>query len=199
MPKRLLDIFLSVPALLALSPLFAVLALLIMAESGRPIFFRQKRVGLQGQEFWIYKLRTMHQGAQSLGSLTMRADTRITRIGSFLRRHKLDELPQLFNVLKGDMSLVGPRPEIPEYVRAYPEQDKGLVLSVRPGLTDFAALEFRNESELLDGAQDPEQVYLQQILPRKLDLYRKYVHNASLSTDLALIFRTIKTLVYSRH
>lgn len=193
--KRLFDLLASTLGIIAVSPLFAVAAGLIACESGRPIFFRQERVGRHGKTFRIYKFRTMHRHAEESGQLTVAADPRITRVGAFLRRYKLDELPQLINVFRGEMSFVGPRPEIPKYVAAYPDKDRELVLSVRPGITDNASIRFRNENELLDGAEDPDRIYREVILPTKLAYYREYVRHANVWTDLVLILRTVCVLI----
>ena len=175
-------------------PVFLLIAgLLWVAHKGNP-FFLQVRPGKNERLFRIIKFKTMTNARDKEGNLLPDSE-RLTTAGKFIRRTSLDEIPQLLNVLKGDMSLVGPRPEVPEYVRAYPERDRETVLSVRPGLTDYAALEFKKESELLDEAHDPERVYLEEILPQKLALYRSYVENAGLATDVALILRTVKALL----
>ena len=199
MSKRLFDIALSAIALLLLAPLLVLVAIWVKLDSKGPVFFRQERVGRFGVPFRIHKFRTMAHAASPAGPLiTVGADARITRAGQFLRRSKVDELPQLIDVLVGSMSFVGPRPEVPRYVAIYPASMREKVLSVRPGITDIASLEFRNESELLAKAQDPEREYTDVVLPAKLKLAAQYVDSASLATDVRLIARTLKTLLGSR-
>lgn len=190
--KRAFDLLCVVPGLIFLSPLFLLVAVWIKLDSPGPVFFRQTRVGKDGRLFQIFKFRSMVPNAEMLGAaLTVGEDPRITRSGRLLRKLKLDELPQLWNVLRGDMSLVGPRPEVPKYVAHYDEAKKSVVLSIRPGITDPASIEFFDESELLANAPDPEAFYVQTILPRKLALYEEYVRTASLWRDIGIIFRTI--------
>lgn len=190
--KRLFDIVCSGLGLLMLSPALVVIALWVKKDSAGPVFFRQERVGLRGRLFHIHKFRTMVVDAETKGlQLTVGQDTRITPSGFFLRRYKLDELPQLIDVLLGDMSLVGPRPEVPKYVEKYPAATRELVLSVRPGITDFASIEFSDENAMLEGAVDPEKVYVEQLLPIKLAYYQRYVENRTLWLDLKLIARTV--------
>lgn len=187
-----MDVVLTTPAVVALLPVFLVLAIGIKLDSSGPVFYRQVRVGRNGRPFNIWKFRSMAWREADAGSkITIAGDARITRFGHFLRRYKLDELPQLFNVLVGEMSLVGPRPEVPEYVECYPEPARSIVLSVRPGITDNASLEFRDESELLGPEDDCERVYREQILPRKLAIYERYVSERTLSGDFRLIIRTV--------
>jgi lipopolysaccharide/colanic/teichoic acid biosynthesis glycosyltransferase len=195
MVKRLVDLFVAGVALLLLTPLFLLLAIAVKLDSPGPVFFRQERVGLHGRRFRMFKFRTM-SAVQSSGEplLTVAGDQRITRVGSVLRRYKLDELPQLIDVLRGAMSLVGPRPEVPRYVDQYPERQRERVLSVRPGITDFASLKFRNENELLAEADNPEQKYLDVILPDKLRAAVNYVDHASLTTDLRVLGLTLRTV-----
>jgi lipopolysaccharide/colanic/teichoic acid biosynthesis glycosyltransferase len=192
--KRLLDIVGSLVGLLLLAPLFAVLWICVVVGSGRPGFFAQRRVGRRSRDFTLYKFRTMatRAGAEH-GSFDVGSVARVTRVGRFLRASKLDELPQLWNVLRGDMALVGPRPEVREWVDAYPDRWE-IVLSVRPGITDPASIEFRNEEEMLARSEDPHECYRNDILPRKLDLYRKYVENQTLWTDIQLILQTLWTV-----
>jgi len=159
------------------------------------VFFRQQRVGRFGVPFRIHKFRTMRQDAEAAGQLTVGADARITRIGAWLRAHRLDELPQLINVLQGTMSLVGPRPEVPRYVALYPEALKAQVLAVRPGITDPASLRFRNEGEQLAAAVDPEREYREVILPAKLACAAEYAVRASLWTDLGVLLRSLRVLL----
>jgi len=194
--KRCFDLLFAIPGLVLLLPLFGIIACWIKMDSPGPVFFRQKRVGRHGRPFYVLKFRTMVQDAEKKGAkITVGGDSRITRSGRILRKYKLDELPQLINVLKGEMSLVGPRPEVPEYVSHYPEKTREIVLSVPPGITDYASLEFRNENELLARAADPQGVYLNEILPKKLDYYVRYVRNRSLLVDFSLIVRTILAIL----
>jgi lipopolysaccharide/colanic/teichoic acid biosynthesis glycosyltransferase len=189
--KRLFDFVSSLCGILILSPLFVILAFAVVIDTGFPVFFLQKRVGLYGRPFFIYKFRTMTLLKDaSQGSFDAGDSRRVTPVGRVLRRTKLDELPQLWNVLRGDMSLVGPRPEVQKWVDVYPER-WSRVLSLRPGITDNASLEFRNEEELLAASSNPEKTYRDEVLPRKLDLYEGYVQNHSLAGDLRIIFRTI--------
>lgn len=194
--KRLFDLLFTIPGLILVFPLFLFIALWIKLDSPGPIFFRQERVGFGGRPFMILKFRTMVMNAESIGpKVTSDGDPRITRSGRWLRKYKLDELPQLINVLKGEMSLVGPRPEVPEYVAHYPADVREQVLSVPPGITDFAAIEFRDENAMLEHAADPQRTYLERILPIKLKLYLKYVRERSLWTDFVLILRTMAKVV----
>ena len=194
--KRLLDLVLATSGLIALSPVLSAIALWIKWDSPGPVLFRQTRVGKLGRPFDILKFRTMPVGAEIEGpKITVRGDSRVTRSGVFLRRKKLDELPQLLNVIRGEMSLVGPRPEVPEYVAQYPASVRGAVLSLRPGITDFAAIEFRDESELLEASPDPHKTYVEEILPAKLELYQKYIREQSFWLDVRLILRTIGTIL----
>jgi lipopolysaccharide/colanic/teichoic acid biosynthesis glycosyltransferase len=195
MAKRLFDVLCSALGLLVLAPVLLAVAAWIKLDSPGPVFFRQERVGRFGVPFRIHKFRTMSHAAAPQGPLiTVGADARVTRAGAFLRRHKLDELAQLLDVLKGDMSLVGPRPEVPRYVAMYPPSLRDKVLSVRPGLTDPASLQFRDESGLLARAADPEREYVEVVMPAKLQLAAQYVERASLGTDLQLIVRTLRLL-----
>ena len=196
MAKRAFDILCAALGLALLAPLLLVLALWIKLDSRGPVFFRQERVGRHGQPFLIHKFRTM-RAAKPEGAgpqITVGADPRITRSGAFLRHYKLDELPQLWDVLRGAMSLVGPRPEVPKYVALYPDDLRRLVLSVRPGITDPASLRYRNESERLAAAADPEREYIEVVMPAKLALAADYVRQASLAGDLRLIFSTLAAL-----
>lgn len=190
--KRIFDILLVSVGLLLLSPLMLLIALMIKLDSQGGVFFTQTRVGQHGRLFKIIKFRTMltnHTDNNGL-KLTIGADLRITRLGHFLRKYKLDELPQLFNVLKGEMSLVGPRPEVPEYVAYYPDEIKHIVLSVPVGITDYASIEFKDESTLLASSQQPETDYIQKILPIKLAYHQQYVNERNLWLDLRLILKT---------
>lgn len=190
MIKRLFDVLVAVAGLLVLSPLFALVALAIKLTSRGPVFFRQERVGRNFRPFRIYKFRTMVVDAPRLGGqITAGRDPRITSIGHLLRKTKLDELPQLLNVLSGEMSLVGPRPEVPKYVEMFRPQFAE-VLSVRPGITDLASVKYRDENEILGQADDPEAAYVNQVLPDKLALATEYVRRASFWFDVRLIFAT---------
>jgi lipopolysaccharide/colanic/teichoic acid biosynthesis glycosyltransferase len=194
--KRLFDLFWVIPGLLVLAPILALTALWIKADSRGPVFFRQLRIGRGGREFKVFKFRTMVPDAEVLGlKITVGGDPRITRSGHFLRKYKLDELPQLFNVLSGDMSLVGPRPEVPEYVALYPADVREKVLSVKPGITDLASLEYKDENELLRDAEDPREVYIQEIMPRKLEYYVQYVEQRTLWFDFVIIMRTLVAII----
>jgi lipopolysaccharide/colanic/teichoic acid biosynthesis glycosyltransferase len=196
MTKRLFDLLLSGLGLLVLALPLGLVALVIKLDSPGPVFYRQVRVGRFGREFRIHKFRTMaHNPADRGPQLTVGADARITRVGAFLRRTKLDELAQLFDVLDGTMSLVGPRPEVPRYVALYPTELREKVLSVRPGITDFASIEYRDESTLLAQSRDPERTYREVILPAKLALQARYVDLCSLGTDLSILVRTLRKLL----
>ncbi|XDZ67110.1 sugar transferase [Alphaproteobacteria bacterium LSUCC0226] len=192
MLKRLFDLVFSAVGLLALLPFFLVIALLIKIDSAGPVFFRQVRVGRYLFPFKIHKFRTMVVNASDLGpSVTTDVDPRVTRVGRILRKYKLDELPQLIDVFLGYMSLVGPRPEVPKYVDAYSDADKTIIFSVKPGITDKASIEFRNENELIANASNVDRVYLEKILPIKLDYYRDYVESHSLWLDFKIILKTV--------
>jgi lipopolysaccharide/colanic/teichoic acid biosynthesis glycosyltransferase len=196
MGKRLFDLVGAVLGLVLLAPLLVGIALWIRLDSPGPALFRQQRVGRHGVPFMIHKFRTMIVDAPRLGSeLTVGADPRITRAGRALRRAKLDELPQLLDVLTGSMSLVGPRPEVPRYVALYPAALRDKVLSVRPGITDPASIAYRDEGALLARVADPERVYVEQVIPAKLDHAVRYVEQMSLRTDLGVIGRTLWTLL----
>lgn len=200
MPKRLFDLIFAGLALVVLAPVLVVVAIWVRWDSPGTVFFRQTRVGRDGRLFRIYKFRTMHAHAEKAGpAITIGADTRITRSGSWLRRTKVDELPQFINVLRGDMSVVGPRPEVPAYVAMYPESMRGQVLSVRPGITDVASIEFRDESSLLGQSSDPEQAYVEQILPIKLRYATQYAQSHTLWGDLKIIARTVSAVWISRN
>jgi lipopolysaccharide/colanic/teichoic acid biosynthesis glycosyltransferase len=195
--KRLFDLLLAAVALLLLSPLLLLVALLVRLDSPGPVLFRQQRVGRHGVPFRIHKFRTMVHGAAGL-SLTVGADPRITRAGAFLRRTRLDELPQLIDVLQGTMSLVGPRPELPRYVAQYPAELRERVLALRPGITDPSSLAFIDEAELLARAADPEREYVQVILPAKLKRAAEYAERASLASDLGVLWATLRRLAGTR-
>jgi lipopolysaccharide/colanic/teichoic acid biosynthesis glycosyltransferase len=193
--KRLIDIVLSAVALVVLSPVLAIVGVCVVVESGRPVFFRQTRVGRGGGTFTMYKFRTMRNGDSSGPQVTAAGDARITRVGAKLRSTKLDELPQLWNVLRGDMSLVGPRPEVQRYVDLWPPHDKQIILSVRPGITDPASHVYRREAELLAGQPDPEGYYRSVVLPDKVRIYVDYVASRDGLADLRILLRTFGAVV----
>ncbi len=197
MLKRVFDVLVAGTALLLLSPLLLVLALWIKLDSPGPVFFRQERVGRHGVPFRIHKFRSMRTGAPGL-QLTVGVDPRITRAGAWLRHKRLDELPQLIDVLQGTMSLVGPRPEVPRYVAHYPAHLRELALAVRPGITDPSSLDFLDEATLLAAAVDPEREYIERILPIKLQRATEYAAQASLATDLLVLGRTVLRLLGHR-
>jgi lipopolysaccharide/colanic/teichoic acid biosynthesis glycosyltransferase len=193
--KRLQDILFSFLGLILLSPLLILTALLIIREDGGPVFYRGKRVGLHGRPFFIFKFRTMVVDAEKKGgSSTADEDPRITRTGRRLRKYKLDELPQLINVLRGEMSIVGPRPEVKHYTDMYTEAEK-IILSVRPGITDYASIWNADEGAILAGAADPEAAYETLIRPKKLKLQIKYVKEQSLGVDMKIIFLTLLAII----
>ncbi len=195
MTKRLLDILFCLPMCIVLSPLFLFIALFIKLGSKGPVFYLQERIGINSTPFNIFKFRTMHLNADKKGLLTVGGrDPRVTRVGYFLRKYKLDELPQLFNVVLGEMSLVGPRPEVKRYVDMYSVEQRK-VLEVKPGITDYASIEYSNENELLGKAKDPEKMYVEEIMPAKLRLNLKYVQEKSFFVDLKIIFRTVLKIV----
>jgi len=194
MAKRIFDVVVAALALLLLAPLLLVVALLIRLDSPGPVFFRQERVGRHGVPFRIHKFRTMREGAAGL-AITVGADPRITKAGAFLRRTRIDELPQLIDVLQGTMSLVGPRPEVPRYVALYPPALRERALAVRPGITDPVALDFIDEAALLAAAADPEREYVEHILPVKVQRQADYAERASLATDIAVLCRTVAVLM----
>lgn len=199
MLKRLFDLTGALLALALLWPLLLGIALLVRLDSPGPALFRQERVGRHGRPFRIHKFRTMTDDAPSRGlPLTVGADPRITRVGAWLRRTRLDELPQFLDILRGDMSLVGPRPEVPRYVALYPPALRDRVLAVRPGLTDPASLQFIDEAALLAAAADPEREYVEVILPRKLRAAADYAEHATLATDLRVLWRTLGALLGRR-
>ncbi len=193
--KRAVDLIIAVVALVLLAPLLAGIAAAILLRDGRPVIFRQVRVGQFGRPFRIWKFRTMVNGAQSRGgSLTVGVDPRITPIGHWLRRHRLDELPQLVNVLRGEMTLVGPRPETPDNVAAYSPEEQA-VLRLKPGVTDVASIAYRHESELLAAAADPQTAYRQVISPAKIRLSLDYARGANVLTDLRVMLQTARCLL----
>ena len=184
---RLLDILFSAVGLLLLSPLFLIIYILIRCESKGGGFYCQQRVGKDGRMFGLYKFRSMRTGSDKKGLITVGGhDSRITRMGYFIRKYKIDELPQLWNVLKGDMSLVGPRPEVKKYVDLYTEEQRR-VLSVRPGITDYASIEYVDENEILGKADNPDRVYVEEIMPAKIKLNMRYIENRSLKEYFKII------------
>ena len=192
--KRILDILITSIGIILFFPVIIAISLLILISSGYPVFFLQERVGKDWKIFKIIKFRTMVKNADKMGiGISSHEDSRITNIGKFLRKFKIDEMPQIFNVLLGDMSLVGPRPELLKYAEYY-NDDYSQILKIKPGITDYASLEFSNESELLKDPDDSEKVYLNKILPDKIKLYKKYLKEANLITDIKIIFSTFKVL-----
>jgi lipopolysaccharide/colanic/teichoic acid biosynthesis glycosyltransferase len=193
--KRLFDIFCSIIGIIILSPLFLIIWVVVKLESRGPAFFLQTRVGKNNLDFKLYKFRTMYLNSEARGQLTVgMRDSRITKVGYTLRKYKLDELPQLFNVLIGDMSLVGPRPEVRKYVSFYSD-DQMKVLSVRPGITDVASIKFINENELLASSENPEDYYINHIMPQKLALNLEYINSNLFLKDVSLIFKTIIKII----
>ncbi len=193
--KRCFDIFFSLLGITLLLWLFLIIAIAIKCSSKGPALFKQERVGRYGKTFNIWKFRSMVVNAEAKGmQITTDGDNRITKVGKFIRKTKIDELPQLFNVLSGKMSFVGPRPEVPKYVAMYNDEQLR-VLSVKPGITDLASIEFRNENDLLDGDEDPEKKYIEEIMPVKLALNIKYIEKAGFFYDIGLIFKTIGKVI----
>lgn len=195
MIKRGFDVFACTIVLLVLLPVWLVIGIAIAAGSKGGVLYKQYRVGRYGKDFKLLKFRTMRKDADKTGPLiTVGADTRVTRIGKFLRKYKIDEFPQLLNIIKGDMSIVGPRPEVRKYVELYNEQQQQ-VLSVRPGLTDYASIEYISENELLSKSSDPERTYIEEIMPQKLALNLKYIENQSIKEDTKIIFKTFTSIL----
>ena len=194
MLKRIFDITLSLFGLIILLPFMLIIAILIKFDSKGTIFFKQIRVTKDGKEFKIFKYRTMKVGSDKYSQITVGQDERITKIGSFLRKYKLDEIPQLINVLIGDMSLVGPRPEVPKYVALYTDEQKE-ILKVKAGITDYASIEFSDENDLLASEEDPEKEYIEKIIPKKIELNKKYLSEISVLTDIKIILLTIKKIL----
>ena len=191
--KRLIDTVLSLIALIILSPLLLITALAVKISSPGPVLFKQQRLGLHGKVFAIYKFRSMRKDNAGL-KITTSGDSRITPVGKVLRKTKLDELPQLWNVLKGDMSFVGPRPEVREYTDLYDEAQRQVLL-VRPGITGLASIRFRNENELLDASDDPNRTYIEEVMPQKIALDLEYIPHATVIYDIRLILETLVTVV----
>ena len=197
--KRGVDAAASFAGLVALSPFFLVAAIAVKSDSPGPVFFRQVRVGRGGRPFRIYKFRSMVASAPKLGAaITTSTDARVTRVGEVLRKTKLDELPQLINVLLGDMSLVGPRPEVPEFMQFYSPEQRAVILSVQPGITDYASIFFHDESSLLTDDADPIETYRRKIMPIKFRYYAKYCANPSLAADAQILFATLCVVIFRR-
>lgn len=193
--KRIFDLLASVLGLLLLAPILLLIAIAIKLDSRGPVFFRQERVGQNGKSFLIHKFRTMTTDAEQRGpQITVGADIRVTRIGAMLRKYKLDELAQLIDVVRGEMSLVGPRPEVPRYVACYPDDVRALVLSVKPGITDLASIEYKDENEILGKAKDPQYAYVHEVLPVKLRYYVNYVQTRSFLGDIQIILLTLQAI-----
>lgn len=197
--KRIFDLAFSLILLSLLLPLFTLISILILLSGKGGVFFKQQRVGKGQQLFWLYKFRTMRPDSEKFGQITVGdRDPRVTKVGSILRKSKLDELPQIINILKGEMSFVGPRPEVPKYIPNYSEGYLE-ILTVRPGLTDLASLEYIEESKLLGASDDPEKTYIEEVLPAKLDLQLEYVQKNSLGMDVKILvktfFKILRTLV----
>lgn len=195
MLKRIFDLFLSTIGLILLSPIFLVMAIWIKTDSKGPVFYKQIRVGKNKREFYLFKFRSMRMGSDKKGLLTIGGkDPRITNSGYFIRKYKLDEFPQLINVLRGEMSIVGPRPEVSKYV-AYYNEEQLQVLTVRPGISDWASIYFSNENELLLKAANPEEFYIQEVMPQKLQMNLDYIQKNTLWIDLKIIYLTIKKII----
>lgn len=193
--KRLFDLVASGLGLLVLAPFLLLVALAVKLDSAGPVFFRQERVGRHGKTFRIHKFRTMVTDAERRGpQITVGADARVTRVGEILRKYKLDELAQLIDVFVGDMSLVGPRPEVPRYVAYYPTGLREIILSVKPGITDWASIKYKDESEILGKSHDPHVAYVNDVLPVKIRYYVDYVNGRSFFVDIRIIFATIRAL-----
>ena len=194
MLKRIFDIIASFIGLLILSPFLLILALAIVLESKGGVFYMQTRVGKDNKDFKLFKFRSMAVGSDKKGLLTIGKDSRITKVGHFIRNYKLDEFAQLLNVLKGDMSLVGPRPEVRKYVDLY-NKEQMEVLNVKPGITDYASIEYFDENQILGASNNPEKTYIEEVMPHKLELNKKYIQNPSLYHDIKLIFKTLKKII----
>lgn len=195
MGKRLFDIFCSSLGLIILAPLLLFIALWIKKDSAGPVFFRQTRVGLHGSLFKIHKFRSMYTESEAKGKLTIGSDSRITPSGHFIRKYKLDELAQLIDVFLGKMSLVGPRPEVPDFMQHYSEEDRNIILSVKPGITDKASIEMVDENDILSKYPNPTQAYIDIIMPIKAKFYKEYVAHHTLMGDIQIIFQTIIKII----
>ena len=195
MIKRIFDILFSLILLVVFFPVLLIIVVLILADSKGGAFFHQIRVGKDGKEFRLHKFRTMKPASENSGQLTVgMRDNRITKIGYYLRKSKMDEMPQLWNILMGEMSVVGPRPEVPKYVAMYNENQRR-VLSVRPGLTDYASIKYVKENEILEKSSNPEQTYIEEIMPEKLNLNLQYIDERSILVDLKIILNTAKAII----
>jgi len=195
MLKRFFDIIFSFAGVIILSPVFLIIVILIKSDSAGKVIYRQFRIGKNGKDFNLLKFRTMKVDSDKSGLLTIGGhDSRITKAGYLLRKYKLDELPQLVNVFTGDMSFVGPRPEVSKYVKLYTEQQKK-VLEVKPGITDIASIKYRNENELLENSKDPERFYIEEIMPDKIKMNLDYINERSFFKDIKLIFMTFKAII----
>jgi lipopolysaccharide/colanic/teichoic acid biosynthesis glycosyltransferase len=192
--KRIFDIKVSIIILLIFLPVGLLLSIWILFESKGGIFYKQQRIGQFGQSFGILKFRSMRKDAEKFGRLTVGKDPRITKSGQFLRKFKLDEFPQFINVLKGEMSIVGPRPEVKEFVDLYTE-DQRLILNVKPGITDYASVEYFNENELLGNSENPHQTYIDVIMPAKIEMNKKYLNNPTIRTDIKIMWATFKRMI----
>ena len=193
--KRLFDIFFSLLGLIILAPLLLVVSILIKLDSPGTVFFRQERVGKNFKPFSIYKFRSMTADAPKSGpAITVGGDMRVTRTGRFIRKYKLDELPQLINVLKGDVSVVGPRPEVPKFVDIF-RSDYKEILTIKPGITDYASIQYRDEESVLARYNNPEEGYIKEVLPAKIRLAKQYIREKSISVDIAIILKTLYTIV----
>jgi lipopolysaccharide/colanic/teichoic acid biosynthesis glycosyltransferase len=192
--KRVFDFFSALMVLLLLSPLFILISLWIITDSKGGVFYKQVRIGKNQKQFGLYKFRSMATGSDKAGQITIGNDSRITKVGKFIRKYKIDELPQLINILKGEMSVVGPRPEVKKYVDLY-NQEQLKVLSVSPGLSDYASIEYFDEQTILGKAKDPDKEYIEVVMPAKLNLNLKYITEKSITTDLKIIFKTLGKIV----
>lgn len=193
--KRIFDIICSFFGILILLPIYLIISVFIFFDSKGGVFYFQKRVGKENADFSLFKFRTMATGSDKKGLLTVGAkDSRVTKVGYYLRKYKLDELPQLFNVLIGDMSLVGPRPEVRKYVDLYNDKQKQ-ILNVRPGITDYASIEYFNENEVLAKSSNPEKTYIEEVMPHKIELNLKYIEKIGIATDIKIILKTISKIV----
>lgn len=191
---RFFDILFSCLGLICLSPILLIIYILIKTESKGPGLYAQKRIGKDGKPFKLLKFRTMREGSDKGNQITIGEDERITKIGRHLRKYKLDELPQLVNVIKGEMSLVGPRPEVEKYVRLYTPEQR-VVLSVLPGITDYASIQYSNENEILGKAEDPHKMYVEEIMPKKIEYNMKYIKDPSLPQYFKIIFLTVSKII----
>ncbi|MBQ3438131.1 MAG: sugar transferase [Fusobacterium sp.] len=194
MTKRVFDLFFAIFGIIFFFPFFLIISILIKMDSEGEVLFKQTRVTKNGKEFKIFKFRTMRKDTEGNKQITVGADSRITKVGKFLRKTKLDEMPQLFNIIKGEMSFVGPRPEVPKYVSNYTDEQKE-VLKVKAGITDYASIYFSNESEILAKQEDPEKYYIEEIIPIKIRLNKKYIENIGFITDIKIIILTILKII----